>query len=112
MNQLETIISKKYSHAKLDASLPAHSLYLKRGYASVGYHQIKTAKGKVLCYQEMEKPLVENFQTKIDYNNRIFIPVSNTENGEASPLTKFYYHQNGNIVLGRVIMGERSKGVF
>lgn len=35
-----------------------------RGYASVGYHQIKTAQGKVLCYHEMEKPLVESFLLK------------------------------------------------
>lgn len=110
MNQLETIISKRYNHVKLDASLPAHSLYLKLGYASVGYHKIKTAKGKILCYHEMEKPLVGSFQTKIDYNNRIFASVSNTGNSEVSSLTKFYYRQNGNIVWAEYHGGEIKKG--
>lgn len=91
MDQLETIISKNYSHSKLSASLPAYSLYLKRGYASVGYHQIKTAHGKVLCYHEMEKPLAGTFPSKINYHNRVFVSLSNTENGEVSSLTKFYY---------------------
>jgi GNAT superfamily N-acetyltransferase len=110
MNQLETIISKNYSHAKLSASLPAFNLYLKRGYTSIGYHQIKTVQGKVLCYHEMEKPLVESFQTKIDYNNRIFISVSNTENGEVSTLTKFYYRQNGKMICAEYHGGEIKKG--
>lgn len=110
MENLENIVSKRYDLVKLAASLPAYSLYLKRGYTSVGYRQIKTAKGKVLCYYEMEKPLAGSFQTKIDYNNRIFVSVSNTENGEVSSLTKFYYRQNGNIVWAEYHGGEIKKG--
>lgn len=35
---------------------------------------------------------------KINYNNRRFVPVSNTENGEVSSDTIFEYKQDGDIV--------------
>ncbi|MCU7551426.1 hypothetical protein OCK74_20050 [Chitinophagaceae bacterium LB-8] len=46
----------------------------------------------------------------INYNNKTFRPVSNTENGETSNDTVFYYKQNGNILTseysgGRIIKG-------
>lgn len=110
LDQLETIISKNYDYSKLCASLPAYNFYLKRGYTPVGYHQIKTAKGKVLCYHEMEKPLAETFPTKINYHNRVFVSISNTENGEVSSLTKFYYRQNGNMIWAEYHGGEIKKG--
>jgi len=34
----------------------------------------------------------------MNYNNRIFRPISNTENGEVSAETLFHYKQNGNIL--------------
>lgn len=34
----------------------------------------------------------------IDYNNRVFRGVSNTENGEVSSETRLHYHQRGNVV--------------
>ena len=46
----------------------------------------------------------------LDYNNKIFRPVSNTENGETSAETRFHYQQVGNIVTaayagGRIVSG-------
>ncbi len=46
----------------------------------------------------------------INYNNKIFRPVSNSENGETSNDTVFYYQQTGNILTaeysgGRIIKG-------
>jgi hypothetical protein len=35
---------------------------------------------------------------KINYNNKNFRPISNTENGETSEETIFYYKQNGSIL--------------
>ncbi|MGS2740442.1 n-acetylglutamate synthase [Sinomicrobium sp. M5D2P17] len=35
---------------------------------------------------------------KINYDNRVFRPVSNTENGETSSETVFLYKQEGNIL--------------
>lgn len=34
----------------------------------------------------------------IDYNNKIFIPISNSSNGQTSNDTRFEYKQSGNIV--------------
>ena len=46
----------------------------------------------------------------IDYNNKLFKPVSNTENGETSNQTLFLYKQLGNILTseysgGKIING-------
>ena len=35
---------------------------------------------------------------KINYNNRLFAPVSNSESGEVSSNTVFEYHQQGDVV--------------
>lgn len=47
---------------------------------------------------------------KINYNNRVFRPVSNTENGETSVETVFHYKQQGNVLSseyngGRIAFG-------
>ena len=46
----------------------------------------------------------------IDYNNKIFNPISNSENGEVDLNMQFAYKQSGNIVTcsyfgGRIISG-------
>lgn len=46
----------------------------------------------------------------MNYNNKSFRPVSNTENGETSEETVFHYKQNGNILTseysgGKIIHG-------
>lgn len=46
----------------------------------------------------------------INYNNKIFKPVSNTENSETSSETAFHYKQNGTILTseysgGKIISG-------
>lgn len=46
----------------------------------------------------------------INYNNKIFRPVSNTGNGETSGETKFLYKQTGNILTseyagGKIVYG-------
>ena len=42
----------------------------------------------------------------INYNNRVFTPVSNSENGETSPDTIFHYKQNGNILTAEYSGGK------
>lgn len=54
----EKMISEKYDCAVLDCSLPAKSLYLKRGYKEINYNFIKADNGDFLCYDTMEKLLV------------------------------------------------------
>ncbi len=46
----------------------------------------------------------------INYNNKVFIPVNNTENGETSPDTIFHYKQEGNIVTSEYSGGRIKKG--
>lgn len=46
----------------------------------------------------------------LNYNNRKFRPVSNTENGETSSETLFHYVQNGNILTASYSGGEIRSG--
>jgi hypothetical protein len=46
----------------------------------------------------------------IDYNNRIFRPVLNTENSETSDETIFIYKQIGNILTAEYSGGKIKKG--
>lgn len=46
----------------------------------------------------------------IDYNNRVFKPVSNSENGETSSSTTFHYKQQDNIVTAEYTGGKIIKG--
>lgn len=46
----------------------------------------------------------------LNYNNRYFRPVVNTENGEVSGETLFHYHQQGNIVTAEYSGGDVVQG--
>lgn len=46
----------------------------------------------------------------IDYNNRVFRPVSNSENGATSSATIFYYKQDGNILTAEYSGGQIISG--
>ncbi|MFB5663714.1 n-acetylglutamate synthase [Alteribacillus sp. HJP-4] len=46
----------------------------------------------------------------IDYNNRKFISVENTENGEVSSKTYFHYYQEGRILYADYEGGDIVKG--
>ena len=54
---------------------------------------------------------------KINYDNRVFKTVQNSESGEVSGETTFYYHQKGNVVWaeykgGEIILGNLIAKVF
>ena len=51
----EAIIAEEYSEICVDSSLPAKSIYMKRGYVIVEAHTIVTENGDVLCYDLMKK---------------------------------------------------------
>jgi GNAT superfamily N-acetyltransferase len=63
MQQLEGIVFRTYRTVKLDSSLPAFGMYLKRGYKPHAWRRVVTPGGQVLCYHEMEK---ENLQALHD----------------------------------------------
>jgi hypothetical protein len=46
----------------------------------------------------------------INYNNRIFRPSQNSENGETSGATMFHYKQEGNILTSEYSGGKIVKG--
>ncbi|MCB6993203.1 GNAT family N-acetyltransferase [bacterium 210820-DFI.6.37] len=55
MDLLEARIFEKYRKVHVDASYPAESMYLKRGYQIVSYEKMETENGDFLCYHTMEK---------------------------------------------------------
>lgn len=55
LNYAEETVAVQYETIIIDASLPAKSLYLKRGYRETEYLKIKTENGDYLCYDVMEK---------------------------------------------------------
>lgn len=55
MDLLEEKIFQNYSVIHIDASFPAESMYLARGYQITSYEKIETENGDFLCYHTMEK---------------------------------------------------------
>ena len=55
LNFSERLIADKYGKIRLDASLPAKEIYLKRGYKEIESHSILTKNGDYLFYDVMEK---------------------------------------------------------
>ena len=54
---------------------------------------------------------------KINYDNRVFKSVENSETGEVTGETRFFYHQKGNVVWaeyegGEIIFGNLIAKVF
>ena len=47
---------------------------------------------------------------KINYNNKRFSPVQNTENGETTAETIFVYKQDGKILTSEYVGGQIEKG--
>ena len=57
MDFAEKKIASSYDAVVIDASLPAKSIYLKRGYKEIEYNKIKTSNGDYLCYDVMRLDL-------------------------------------------------------
>lgn len=57
MDLLEEKVFRQYQAVHIDASFPAESMYLKRGYQITSYEKIKTENGDFLCYHTMEKAM-------------------------------------------------------
>lgn len=105
----ERVLSRGYGSARLDASLPAKELYLKRGYVHVSSGSVATGSGDVLCYDVMEKRLFSPV-SKIHYNGRTFVSKMNSGNGEVDSRTVFRYSQEGAVVWGEYAGGEIVRG--
>ena len=55
MDLLEDMVFRQYQAVHIDASFPAESMYLKRGYRITSYEKIRTENGDFLCYHTLQK---------------------------------------------------------
>jgi len=55
----ENLLSGQFTTITLDASLPAKSIYLNKGYRITETHSIPTEYGDYLCYDVMEKDILK-----------------------------------------------------
>lgn len=109
MDFAEAKIAENYSHVHIDASLAAKEMYLKRGYKEKKTCRIDTVNGDILIYDEMEKKIYHQMEG-INYNGKIFVPQSNTENGEVDAETVFCYFQENDLFWAEYIGGDVLKG--
>lgn len=109
MSMLEAKIAQKFQQVYLDASLPASHLYEKRGYVTKEHCEWEVENSVILVYEVMEKELVVN-SSKINYDGKIFVPKSNSDNGEVNEQTIFHYHQKGEEFYADYSGGEVRKG--
>ncbi len=109
MDFAEDIIAEQFIHVHIDSSLPAKEMYLKRGYKEKKTCRILTDYGDTLIYDEMEKR-VNHQKDRMNYNGRIFIPQSNTENGEVGEETIFHYFQENDLFWAEYSGGDVLKG--
>ena len=111
ISQLEQIaLQSGFNNTILDSSLPGYSLYLNNGYFNKEYNMLETESGEVLCYSTMEKSLYNSEGYRINYNNKNFAAVSNTDNGEVSSKTLFKYRQQEDVIWADYQGGEIKKG--
>ena len=64
LNFAEEQIAQKYDSIVLDASLPAKSIYLSRGYVITGSHTVAAQNGDFLCYDVMQKSVTDKNSAK------------------------------------------------
>ena len=72
MDLLEVRVFENYPVVHVDASFPAESMYLKRGYRIISYEKIETENGDFLCYHTMEKQKRESIEEKHSLNADVF----------------------------------------
>lgn len=109
MDFAEDKIAQQFTHVHIDSSLAAKEMYLKRGYKEKTTCRIQADNGDILIYDEMEKR-VDKQWNGINYSSRIFIPQSNTENGEVDEETIFHYFQESDLFWAEYSGGDVLKG--
>ena len=105
----EQSIGSQYKTIRVDASMPAKEIYLKRGYKECAFQIIPTEYQDFLCYDEMEKSVPEP-GWKIWYEGKAFTSRENSVNGEVDGRTVFSYHQNGDTLWADYAGGDIIKG--
>ncbi len=109
MEFAEGKIGEKYNQIVIDSSLPAKGMYLQRGYRESDSCIIPTDNGDFLCYDVMTKN-IHTMNREIYYDGKLFVPYTNSENGEVDGNTLFQYHQTGNTFWAEYDGGDIEKG--
>lgn len=109
MDFAEAKIAEEFSYVHIDSSLAAKEMYLKRGYKEKKTCRIQADNGDILIYDEMEKRITRQ-HGRITYDGKIFVPQSNTENGEVDEETAFYYFQENDLFWAEYSGGDVLKG--
>lgn len=109
MDFCEKEVAKKFTTAAIDSSLPAYGIYGKRGYIPKTYEKIVVRNGRVLCFHSMEKQMC-SMLSGTSYNGKCFKAISNTDNGEVSDETLFFYRQSGDMIWADYFGGSIRKG--
>ena len=109
MDFVEDKIAEQFTHVHIDSSLAAKEMYLKRGYKEKKTCRILADHGDILIYDEMGKR-VNHQPDRINYDGKIFIPQSNTENGEVDEETIFHYFQENDLFWAEYSGGDVLKG--
>lgn len=110
MDFIEKRILSVNNRICVDSSLPAFGIYLRRGYLPVEYKVEQVENGRVLWYSEMIKNLNVGTESYFNLNDKIFISISNTENGDVSESTLFRYHQDGVSIWAEYSGGDVERG--
>lgn len=108
MNFLEERIAQNYNKVYLDSSLPAFNIYIKRGYTPIEYNEELVDNNRVLCFHIMTKCVNRNISFNL--NNRLFISISNTKNGDVTNETSFRYYQEKLYIWAQYSGGNIEKG--
>lgn len=74
MDLLEDRIFRQYKAVHIDASFPAESMYLKRGYRIKTFEKIETENGDFLCYHTMDKTADDSKGHKAEKEKRFVRP--------------------------------------
>lgn len=109
MDFAEKKIAEQFTCVHIDSSLAAKEMYLKRGYQHKRTCRIPAGNGDILIYDEMEKRVDKQWKG-INYDGRIFVPQSNTENGEVGGKTTFCYFQEKDLLWAEYSGGDVLKG--
>jgi hypothetical protein len=75
-------------------------------YLRINDHRLKS--GAYVCLQTVINKTKPTHT--MNYNNKSFKPISNSENGETSDETVFHYQQRGNIVTAAYLGGKIKQG--
>lgn len=105
IKQLEDHLNK-YAKISLHVPLSFVDLYKDLGYTFLEEESLNIHTNITLTYAKMQKDVVD----RRSLDGRIFIAKENSSNGEVDATTRFYYHEEDDIIWAEYYGGEIKKG--